>query len=186
MQPAKGRSIPMTRSLSIPCLLPLALLLSSVSSCSQSTAMPGTGLGTFAISATRTADTCGSGIASEASWKFDIELSVDDSQLYWRQDDATVSAYLNASNEATFEGSMTSTLEPDAGAAACVVTRTDSTVIKLDAKTDTKAVSGTISFSYAAEPGRDCSRQLASAGGSFAALPCALSYSFTGVRTKAP
>lgn len=161
-------------------------LAAALSACSSANPMPGTALGTFSITAKQTANTCGAGLGATDPWKFDIELSIDGSELYWRQSDATVSGALDDSLQATFSGTMTESGGGDAGKNSCSLTRSDKTQIKLDSKTDTKSVTGSISFTYTVVSGTDCASALAPAGGVFDMLPCSVSYSFEGSRTKAP
>ena len=128
-------------------LLTIAILAHG---CGSSESMPGTALGTFGITATITTNSCGTGLDAPSPWTFDIELSKDDSTLYWRQDGSTVSATLNSSSTATFPGTLTSQVTGnDAGTGGCTMTRTDSTTVKLGATSaDVTTLTGTISFSF--------------------------------------
>ena len=100
----------------------------ALAACSSTDSMPGTYLGKFSITATLDANDCGSGTGASASETFDIELSLQDSTLYWRQDGDTVSATLDSNNHATFQGSYTGEPE-DARSAKCSILRADTTDI---------------------------------------------------------
>ena len=154
--------------------------------CSGTDKMPGTALGTFSVTAKQAANTCGSGLGAADPWTFNMELSLDGSTLYWREPGGTVSAALDSSNQAKFSGTYAESEGGEAGVPLCTLTRTDTTLVKLDSKTDAKAVSGTVSFGYTIDSGTDCKAALAASGGVFDTLPCLVTYSFEGSRTKAP
>jgi hypothetical protein len=153
----------------------------ALAACSSTDSMPGTYLGKFSISATLDTNDCGSGTGAPASETFDIELSLQDSTLYWRQDGDTVNATLDSNNHATFQGSYTGEPE-DARSAKCSVVRADTTDITLDSKTTPSKLTGTIKFVYSVVSGFDCSDDLSSNGGAWTQLPCGISYTFTGAK----
>jgi hypothetical protein len=55
--------------------------------------------------------------------------------------------------------------------------RDDVLVVDLGAGSPPKSFTGTMSYAFSAASGADCSDQLASGGGSYAALPCSVTYS---------
>jgi hypothetical protein len=147
--------------------------------------MPGTALGTYAISGTSAQNTCGSGTDMPNPWTFSIELSNDGSTLYWRQSGVTVSGTLDATSTARISAGITSqVVEADAASPGCRMVRSDLITITLAA--DRNTVSGTLAFDFSIVDGSDCSSQLSSGGGTYDALPCNLGYSFTGKRTTMP
>ena len=79
-----------------------ATALVSIASCKPEDALPGTALGSFAVTAVLSTNTCGSGLAPTNPWKFDAELSLDGNTLYFRaKDEDEVSAPLDSENTAT-------------------------------------------------------------------------------------
>jgi hypothetical protein len=151
------------------------------------TAMPGTPLGTFALSATPTTNTCGAGVGVPATWSFNIELSKDADMVYWRQNGKLVSGAIGANRTAKIETGQTSVVEyPDAGVVGCVMTRSDTVTVTLPSDSDVTSVSGTISMVFSIVTGSDCSSQLAAFGGMYDVLPCTIDLSYTAARTKAP
>jgi hypothetical protein len=151
------------------------------------TAMPGTQLGTFKISATPTSNTCGAAMAAPGTWSFDFELSREGDVLYWRQNDKLFSGPVGANNTAKIESGVTSQLvAPDAGVAGCMMTRADTITVTLPSSGEVTSVSGTISFAISMVDGSDCASQIAAYGGPYDAIPCTMDLTYTAARTKAP
>lgn len=164
---------------------PLALGLSACGP--QDQPMPGTGLGTFALTAKLATNTCGAGTKAPDPWTFDVALSRDGSTLYWRQSGAQVSGTLDGAGNATIAGSMSGAgAGPDGKATSCTMTRADSISVALGAAAQPTSFTGTIGFRFTADGSPECSLQLSAYGGSYDALPCETGYSFTATRTKAP
>ncbi|MFO0660807.1 MAG: hypothetical protein U0165_13385 [Polyangiaceae bacterium] len=159
--------------------------LGAAEGCGTKSSMPGTALGTFSIEATLSSDTCGDGLGAPSPWSFDVELSKDDDTLYWKQDGAMVSGSIS-SEVATISGSQTSEDTTDAGVVTCAMTRADTIKVNLGAETDVTSISGTVTFVFSVVSGTSCSSELAANGGSYDTLPCTISYSYEGTRTKAP
>ena len=150
----------------------------SLSACDAASTLPGTSLGTFAVTGALTSNTCGSGLGAADPWTFDTKLSRDGSTLYWQQDEgAVLSGILDAANKTTIV--VTTTAQPDGGTTVCTMTRTDTMAITLNATTAPTATSGTISLSFAVSASSDCAPQLSANGGSYQTLPCAVGYTFT-------
>lgn len=155
--------------------------------CGNKTSMPGTSLGTFSIVGTTSSNTCGEGLDAPSSWDFDVQLSRDDSVMYWQQDGTTVSGSVDSASVATISDSVTSQIvEADAGVVGCSMTRVDTIVIELGTDSLPTSISGKLSFKFSANAGSDCTSQLAAQGGVYDVIPCTIEYSFTGSRTKAP
>jgi hypothetical protein len=168
-----------------------ASILAVVSACGTDPYEPGTQLGTFQVSGTVTANTCGAGSAP-SPWQFSVKLGVDPGTLYWEQGSLPVSGTLSATNVASLQSSST---EAAAGAAdagvTCILERDDSLAATLtpDPKVpgNYSAFTGTMTYSFAEGSGStDCSMALASNGGGFAALPCTVAYDLTATRAALP
>jgi hypothetical protein len=145
--------------------------------------LPGTQLGTFQVTATAAANTCGLGAPS--AYQFDVQLSQLGSTLYWSwlDDSPIVSGALApvSSTDAQLQASLTASQSAnvdatDAGAGPCTMDRTDSLVVTLAAASPPGSFTGTLSYSFTVESGADCSDQLTSTGGIYDTLPCAVSY----------
>lgn len=157
---------------------------------------PGTALGTFHVEAALQSSTCG---AAPNPWAFDVRLAHDATKLFWIQGGAPIEGRIEAT---TMKATLASKTEETVRAAnertktpACVLTREDALDVSLEdgagAKVTeaamTTAFRGALTYTFAPRSAADdCSDQVASAGGGYEALPCAVTYAVTGVRTKAP
>lgn len=156
---------------------------------------PGTSLGTFHVEATLASSSCG---AAPNPWAFDVRLAHEGATLFWIQGGAPIEGKLDGTTKKASLASRTeSTVRAEdarAKIAACVLGREDVLDVELvDATGATLATApgatafrGTLGYRFAPVAGADCSDQLAAAGGGYEALPCAVSYTVTAVRTKAP
>lgn len=155
---------------------------------------PGTKLGTFHVSAKLTQTTCG---RTPDPWEFDVRLSHEGSTLYWVQGGAPVQGWVEASAMVRLKSETSYSLraaDPRAKRAPCATVRSDDLVVTL-ASADSKptpdpdqvvSFSGTLVYAFAPTEGSDCTDQLASTGGGFEALPCAVHYEVTGALTSPP
>jgi hypothetical protein len=158
--------------------------LLSLGSCNQAQ-MPGTALGDFATTGHIATNSCGTTLGAPDPYTFTVQLSKDGTTLYWKYKDESnyVSGVLDSSNQATITTSQTSNVDgTDAGAGPCTMARTDSAVVKLDSATSPAAFTGSLTYSFAAASGADCSDQLTSAGGTYQTLPCTISYTLTATK----
>lgn len=150
---------------------------------------PGTPLGTYHVIGKLLANECGAAGATDgvpATWEFDVRLSRDRSTLYWVQGGLPVQGQLDAHAHAKLTSTGTQKIHdanPKQGIAYCGITRVDALDITM---TSDEAFSGTLEYDFSASDGSDCSDQVASAGGSFAALPCATRYDLSANRTALP
>ena len=151
---------------------------------------PGTPLGTYHVVGKLLANECGAAGATDgappATWEFDVRLSRDRSALYWVQGGLPVQGQLDAHAHAKMASTGTQKIHdanPKQGIAYCGITRTDALDVTM---TSDEVFTGTLEYDFAASDGSDCSDQVASAGGSFAALPCATRYDLSGSRTALP
>ena len=156
---------------------------------------PGTSLGTFHVDATLASSSCGT---APNPWAFDVRLAHDGATLFWIQGGAPIEGKLDGVTRKASLSAMTESTVRAADArakvAACVLTREDALEVELvDASGATLASApgatsfrGTLTYRFAPAAGADCSDQIAAAGGGYDALPCAVTYGVTAVRTKAP
>lgn len=156
---------------------------------------PGTKLGTFHVSARLAHTSCG---PTPDPWEFDVRFNHDGGTLYWIQTDAPpIEGRVDASATSRLESELTATVRPaDAKAKreACVITRSDVLTVTLaDASAQRtsdpsrlQSFTGTLVYAFAPTGGSDCSDQVTTAGGDFAALPCSVQYAVSGVFTSAP
>jgi hypothetical protein len=144
-----------------------------------STALPGTPLGTFKVTALALTNTCGLGAPDP--WTFDVELSRSGSTVYWSWMDgsAPLSGPVSASSQARFTNSEAANVDgTDASLGPCTLQRSDDLEIDL-APT---AFTGTIGYSFSIAGGADCSDQLITSGGQYQTLPCSMTYSVAASR----
>ncbi len=151
--------------------------------------LPGTLLGTYQVTATAGANTCG--LAAPSIYQFNVQLSettTPTETLYWSwlTNEPIASGPLAAisSSDPTLQATLTSSqsadVDPtDAGPGPCTMVRDDTLVVTLGAGAPPHSFTGTMGYAFSAASGADCSDQLAAAGGSYAAIPCSVSYSLT-------
>lgn len=143
---------------------------------------PGTALGTFHAKAALTDASCGGNPPNP--WEFDLKLSQDKSNLYWVQGGLPVQGTLDAAGHFTLSQASTSQVSAaDKTHGACLITRTDTLAGDLADGGVANGFSGTLTYGFAPTDGADCVAQI---GGTFNALPCAIRYDLTAVRTIAP
>ena len=148
---------------------------------------PGTTVGTFHVEAKLTSLSCG-GTAPDP-WAFDVKVSHDGDTVYWIQGGTPISGTVDADGHTAFSAQTVSDVrDGTTKQAGCSLARTDNLgVYLLDATTKPTtdpttltSFSGQLSYAYAPTDGSDCGDQLTSAGGSWQALPCAVTYDVTG------
>lgn len=168
-----------------------ALCVLAASACSgKDPYRPGESVGEFHVAARLARSTCGK---TPDPWEFDVHLRHEKSTLYWVQGGAPISAIVDSTARAKLGATSSQTVraaDSKARLAACTLTRTDSVDIVLApiARADSELANatsfkGTLSYEFAATEGSQCDDQLASAGGDFDTLPCAVEYAVDGVRT---
>jgi hypothetical protein len=177
----------------VPFLLSAVASLSAVLGACTSTnnnALPGTPAGTFNVVGTLGTNTCGSGIGLADPWNFQIQMSVDETLLYFAATDGSsemsgpiigTSAVLTASGTGTAAATDAGT--PDG---PCSLTLTATFTFDLDSATAPTRFTGSVTYGYAVAAGTNnsvaCMAQLSSSGGDYATLPCNFTYSLTGTR----
>ena len=157
-----------------------AAVLVSTASCKPEDALPGTALGSFAVTAVLSTNSCGSGLDSSNPWKFDAELSLYGNTLYFRgNDDEAVSAPLDSENTATCTSVVNAQSSADS---ACTLSLKTIYKIKLDSATAPKTSSGSFRFEHSALASNKCAGELSENGGIYDELPCAVEYSYTALK----
>jgi hypothetical protein len=155
----------------------------TVAAC-NATPLPGTQLGTFKVTATTSTNSCGSGLAAPSPWVFDVQMSENDSLLYWSWMDGTppLSGTLTSTTATVTNNTSANVDYTDAGNGPCTMDRNDALAITLATAASPTSFTATITYTFSAASGADCSDQLASAGGAYDAVPCTIEYSATGNR----
>lgn len=171
---------------------PLALaaaLLSTLPACADSLGQgdahaPGTQLGTFHVTASRTENTCGEGaLGNQPTWNFDVKLARDPGALYWNNGVELIRGDLDA-DAVTFH--FTAAIETNMRAGAspslppCSVRRSDQAKGVLDAKDETAhAFTGSLSYDFTPTSGSSCDDLVSGDKSILAALPCRFAYKLT-------
>jgi hypothetical protein len=145
--------------------------------------LPGRVLGTYTVSGQSANNTCGLGAPNP--WKFDVQLSLQGSTLYWSYMDGSplLSGATSGSGHVTLLNSQSLNADStDAGLGPCTLERNDDLVLTLGSGSTPASFSGTISYSYTPASGASCGDVMTSAGGPFSALPCSVEYDVTATR----
>jgi hypothetical protein len=166
----------------------IALALALLVTLACSSALPGTVLGTYKVTATPRTNTCGSGLGVPDPWVFEVEISEQGTKLYWSWLDGsallsgTVDA--DASTTTTLTSNTSGNVDPGADGAAgpCTMQRSDTIATSLGSGSPPGTFSGTIQYDFGIVSGSTCADQLSSAGGSYAALPCTVVFSMSASR----
>jgi hypothetical protein len=150
---------------------------------------PGDMLGMYQVTGTLANSTCGEGaLGAGAIWNFQIKLTRFSNDIYWLNGQETLSGDI-ANDGRTFSiesGVQVTVSAPGRGRPGCAVMRHDSARGKLsDAGDDVESFEGSLTFSYAAVTGGDCSDWVGSEG-AVDTLPCSVRYDLDGQRTEAP
>ena len=137
-------------------------------------------LGTYKVQGVPQSNTCG--LSAPNPWAFDVQLSQKDGTLYWSFLDGSpvLSGPLNAS-QALIESAAQANVDssPDGAPGPCVMGRQDSIDVTLGMGSPPAGFSGTLSYAFSVPTGSNCSDQLVASGGTYDALPCAITYSIT-------
>ncbi len=144
---------------------------------------PGTTLGTFAVHATRTEDTCGD---APPTWDFSVKITRDATTLYWVQGSVPVAAHKLSTGGYEFTSTAVHPLRAENKAlelAACSVTRDDQSSVALGS--DEATFTGALEYAYVPVTGSDCRDQTAEFGGTYAALPCKQRFSLDATKSSA-
>lgn len=179
-------------SRSLPPGVALLAVLSGVAIGAGCSGPPGAGrqlgadLGTFRVAASESENGCGAGaLGSSANFEFEIDLSREDSELYWGQRRGIV---LEPSLAFELEASMILKIsERRPGTPGCAIQRRDRIEGTLETRRDgdVTGFAGSMSYAFVADPASPCSFDDQLAAG-LPRLPCRMSYGLEAERTRAP
>ncbi len=165
-------------------LLVAAVALSPLLALACENPNPGTPLGTFAVTSTLTADSCGGATVVASPGSFNVTLSNDHGVVYWFPDNGAPSASggLDAARTVSVSESVADDVDQaaDGSAGACTLQRNDVLSFTLASGAAPASFTGAYTFTVAPASGANCTDQLASRGGGYAALPCTATYRLTG------
>jgi hypothetical protein len=145
-------------------------------------------LGTYGVTGTLETNTCGPGLGAPSPWSFSAEMSEDGTTLYWSWMDGSPPLYnvvnaqqvtLTATDTANVDGTA------DGGLGPCTMVRDDTLQITLGSGSPPPAFTGSLTYTFSAASGADCTDQLGVTGGSYDTLPCSLGYTLSGTRPDA-
>ena len=141
--------------------------------------MPGNMLGTYKVVGQSQTNSCGLGAPNP--WTFDVQLSEQQTTLYWDwMDGSPLLSGTVSQTQATIDTNATVNADStDAGLGPCNLTRADSLTIAFAPGSPPPTFGGTIAYSYTVPSGSSCTDQLAASGGMFTSLPCSVSYTVT-------
>jgi hypothetical protein len=159
---------------------------------------PGQPLGSFAVDAAITQNTCGPGAFGEQSpWDFQVQLARDPGVLYWDNGAAVIGGTIAADGVSfSFDSGVTidlraGTEDPgtDPGGSTrppCSVSRADHADGTLGSSTLTvRSFTGQLSYAFTLTPGSQCDDLVATTDPELAGLPCGFGYAMTGTWTSA-
>jgi len=150
--------------------------------------VPGDYLGSYQVEAVLLDSSCGGGLlAAPNLWDFSVQLSKDDSHLYWSNGAESIQGKLSSDGSTFgFASEMSTTLkEAKPGRPGCVIWRQDAAtgVLELGSEeNDVPAFQGKLTYTYAPGTGSECDELLDESG--MTLMPCAIRYEMKGVRTE--
>ena len=161
-------------------VLTLAVVASVAPSACSAQALPGTMYGMYKVTGQTTVNSCGAGLDAPDPWVFDAQLSQSGTTIYWSWMDgnAPLSGPLVSTGHASITADESANVDAtDAGLGPCTMARADDIELTFAASSPPASFTGTIAYSFTVPSGSTCTDQLASSGGSYATLPCSISYS---------
>jgi hypothetical protein len=169
-----------------------AVVLACLCACGIDPYEPGTVLGTYHVTAHVQSNSCKEADAPDP-WEFDVKLSKDATSLYWIQGSVPVSGALDSHLHATMSNTSKQNVDATSkGPGPCTLERDDALATTLTpdpsgGANQYSAFTGTLSYAYKPTADAvDCSDQLQSNGGPYAALPCSVGYTLSATRTTGP
>lgn len=154
----------------------------------QDAHQPGENLGTFQVTGTQTANTCGAGAFGEqSSWQFQVKLARATGEIFWNNGQEILAGTL-ASDGLTFSFDTGVVIDMRAadqvGLPACSIRRADHASGTLGA--DATTFTGELSYQFSPTAGSSCTDIVSGATPLAATLPCSFSFHLTAQRTVAP
>jgi hypothetical protein len=159
----------------------VASLVIAVVGCSGGS-MPGQMLGTYKVVGQSQTNTCGLGAPNP--WTFDVQLSQQQSTLYWDwMDGSPLLSGTIASTSATFTDTATVNADStDAGLGPCNLSTSSSLQLTLGSGSPPGGFTGTMTYTYTPTSGATCTDVLTSSGGMYNQLPCTVTYTVSATR----
>lgn len=145
----------------------------------------GTDLGTFSVDAARAANDCGpAAVGNPRRFSFDVELVRDGGQLLWDGSPGTIDGDLEFELAASVRVELRAARGEDAG---CSIVRDDlvAGALAADETGELTSLEGEMHFSFAAARESTCTLE-EQEDADLPLLPCRMSYSLSGRRTRAP
>lgn len=174
-------------------MLALLLIAPSVLGCVEAFGdrdphQPGEPLGTFHLTAKQTKNDCGDGaLGAGPTWEFDVKLAAEYDALFWDSGGEVIVGSLSEDSGAfTIESDVVIDMrtDEDVGKPPCSVARHDSAKGKLVHEGEVvTSFSGTLAYTFTPTEGSSCGDLVASEMPVFAAIPCAMTYTFSAPRT---
>jgi hypothetical protein len=145
-------------------------------------AMPGQMLGTYKVVGQSQTNTCGLGAPNP--WTFDVQLSVQQSTLYWDWLDGSplLSGTLSGSSASIADSATVNADSTDAGLGPCNLQTSATLQLALGSGSPAGSFTGTMSYAYTPASGATCTDVLAASGGMYNQLPCTVTYDVTATR----
>ena len=150
---------------------------------------PGEPLGTYHLVAKQASNDCGDqALGAPATWEFDVKLSWGTGDLFWNSGGEIISGPVTEAGAFQIDTDVIEDMRTasEQGKPPCSVARHDTArgTLALTADGD-GATSAKGKLTYAFEPttGSSCGDLVTSDAPLFAALPCAMTYTFTATRT---
>jgi hypothetical protein len=162
----------------------LGLVSAALGAACSGAPVPGTPLGTYKVVGQPLSNSCG--LPAPDPWTFDVEVSESGNLFYFSWLDGTppLSAPMASPSSvvllATQQAGVDATA--DGGAGPCTMQRNDTISLSLSAGSPPPAFTGTIAYAFSVVQGATCSDQLQAGGGSYAVLPCTMSFSVSATR----
>ncbi len=159
----------------------LGITLAAQAGCSAA-AMPGQTLGTYKVVGQSQTNTCG--LSAPNPWTFDIELSQQQSTLYWNWLDGSALQTGTLTNGAATitDSAEVNADSTDAGLGPCNLNTTQSIQLTFGSGSPPGSFTSTLSYTYAPASGATCTDVLATSGGMYNQLPCTVTYTATATR----
>jgi hypothetical protein len=152
---------------------------------------PGTDLGTFQVTGSSIANTCGEGaLGEQQTWPFTVKLARDTSNVFWDNGQAVIAGALASDGVSfSFDSGVVMDMRPpeNTGLPPCSLSRTDHAAGTLGSTgTDVTSFSGQLTYQFSPTAGSRCDDVVSGPTALVATLPCGFGYQLTAQRTVAP
>jgi hypothetical protein len=157
------------------------LLVAAGAGCSGG-AMPGQMLGIYKVVGQSQTNSCGLGAPNP--WTFDVQLSRQQSTLYWDWMDGSplLSGTLSRQSTSITSSATVNADSTDAGLGPCNLDTISSLQLALGSGSPPGSFTGTMNYAYTPASGATCTDVLLASGGMYTQLPCTVTYAVTATR----